>query len=571
MARSIKGLKIEISGDTTGLNSALKKSNDELKTTQSRLNEVNNALKMDPNNVELVAAKQRELAKAVKTTKEMYENARDAAAEAKRQFEAGAITQEKYDEYVVVVGNLKGKFDEAKKAADGFAKESSNLNKTLSTVATTSGKVAEATRAVSAAAAIAVGSIVSMGIKAAQTADELMTLSQQTGVSTEELQKMQYAADLVDVSVDDMVNAMARLTSKMGSSSKEVQEAFNKLGVSVTDSSGQMRDNQEVFYDVLQSLSRIGNETERDQMAMDLFGKSANELAGIIDDGGEALRAYGEEAANLGLIMDEQTLQALNKVNDEFDRLKNLAKMEFAKAGASALETLTPVIETLINAISSLLQWIGDLDSTSFAVFLGFGALVASIYPVATAINAVTTAAQTLIPIISSATGVLGAMSATTATLYGLVFLFAGAVIGLISAWDDMSSIEKAIGILGTLVTAAAAAAIATGALSSAATMGVAAAGIAAGIGTIALAVNAATRQKDNTSGGITSGIMAKSAGAGGGPSYNTYNNYSTTTNNYGSKQPQPIQVNIDGHQAAMAMYDPLQDVGYAHGPNWTR
>ena len=520
---------------------------------------------MDPKNTELMAVKQRELAKAVKTTGEMYKAAKDAAAEAKKQFEAGAITREKYDEYIVTLANLKGKFEQAKW-------EASKLNQTLSSVGTAAGKVADATKGISTVAAGAMGAIVTMGVKAAQTADDLMTLSQQTGVSTDELQKMQYAADLVDVSVDDMVNAMARLTRSMASSSGETQAAFSRLGVSVTDAGGQMRNNQDVFYDVLQALSNIGNETERDQLAMQIFGKSANELAGIIDDGGEALKAYGEEAANLGLIMDEQTLQSLNKVNDEFDRLKNLAKMEFAKAGASALETLTPVIERLISVISGLLQWIGELDSTSFAMILTFGMIVASIYPVATAINAVTTAAQTLIPVITSATGVLTTMKATTAALYGIVGLFAGAVVALMAAWDDMSGIEKAIGILGALVTAAAAAAIATGALSSAATMGVAAAGIAAGIGTIALAVNAATRQKDTTSAGITSGIMAQSAGGyGGGPSYNTYNNYMNTTNNYGSKQPQPIQVNIDGHQAAMAMYDPLQDVGYAHGPNWTR
>lgn len=565
MARTIKGLKIEISGDTTGLNSALRKSNEELKTTQSRLNEVNKALKMDPKNAELMAVKQRELAKAVKTTGEMYKAAKDAAAEAKKQFEAGAITREKYDEYIVTLANLKGKFEQAKA-------EASKLNQTLSSVGTAAGKVADATRGISTVAAAAVGSLVTMGVKAAHTADDLMTLSQQTGVSTDELQKMQYAADLVDVSVDDMVNAMARLTRSMASSSGETQAAFSRLGVSVTDAGGQMRNNQDVFYDVLQALSNIGNETERDQLAMQIFGKSANELAGIIDDGGEALKAYGEEAANLGLIMDEQTLQSLNKVNDEFDRLKNLAKMEFAQAGAAALEAMTPVIEDLIGMVSSLLQWFGSLDTDSMALILTLGLLVASISPVAFAINQVTMAAQTLIPVISKAIATLTTMQATTAALYGIVGLFAGVVIALMAAWDDMNGIEKAIGILGALVTAAAAAAIATGALSSAATMGVAAAGIAAGIGTIALAVNAATRQKDTTSAGITSGIMAQSAGGyGGGPSYNTYNNYMNTTNNYGSKQPQPIQVNIDGHQAAMAMYDPLQDVGYAHGPNWTR
>jgi hypothetical protein len=67
-------------------------------------------------------------------------------------------------------------------------------------------------------------------------------------------------------------------------------DAFNDLGVSVTNADGSMRDAESVFNDTLKALSQIDNETERDQKAYEIFGKSADQLAGIIDDGGAALQ-----------------------------------------------------------------------------------------------------------------------------------------------------------------------------------------------------------------------------------------------------------------------------------------
>ena len=137
-----------------------------------------------------------------------------------------------------------------------------------------------------AAAGIGTG-LLKLGYDAVTGADDLNTLAKQTGFSTEEIQKMQYAADLIDVSFEDISGALKKFKSKIDPSNKSLAA----LGVSTVDANGNLRDATDVFQDAVVALSQVSNETERDQLAMELFGKSADSLAGIIDDGVAALQA----------------------------------------------------------------------------------------------------------------------------------------------------------------------------------------------------------------------------------------------------------------------------------------
>ena len=85
MANNIKGITIEIGGDTTGLDKALKGVNSELTSTQRELKEVDKALKLDPKNTELLEQKQRTLAKAVEATSQKLKTLKEAQAQAAEQ------------------------------------------------------------------------------------------------------------------------------------------------------------------------------------------------------------------------------------------------------------------------------------------------------------------------------------------------------------------------------------------------------------------------------------------------------------------------------------------------------
>ena len=198
-----------------------------------------------------------------------------------------------------------------------------------------------------------VGALVSCTMSAVETADELLTLSSTTGITTDELQKMQYAANFVDVSLDTMTGSMNKLTRTMSSArdgSKESEEAFRKLGIRITDTHGQLRNSNDVFYEVIDSLGKIKNETERDAMAMKIFGKSAQELNPLIEAGSKRLKELGVEAENLGVVIEGDDLEALGELQDSMDRFKATTE---GLQNSLAL-TLLPVLTALFDAISRI-------------------------------------------------------------------------------------------------------------------------------------------------------------------------------------------------------------------------
>ena len=93
----IRGITVEIGGDTTGLDKALKGVNSTIKTTQSSLKDVNKLLKLDPVNTNLVTQKQKLLRDAVNATKEKLEALKTAQGQARQQLENGTLGQDKYD------------------------------------------------------------------------------------------------------------------------------------------------------------------------------------------------------------------------------------------------------------------------------------------------------------------------------------------------------------------------------------------------------------------------------------------------------------------------------------------
>ena len=97
MANRIKGITVEIGGDTTGLDKALKGVNSTIKTMQSSLKDVNKLLKLDPANTNLVTQKQKLLKDAVNATKEKLEALKTAQEQAREQLENGTLGQDKYD------------------------------------------------------------------------------------------------------------------------------------------------------------------------------------------------------------------------------------------------------------------------------------------------------------------------------------------------------------------------------------------------------------------------------------------------------------------------------------------
>ena len=240
--------------------------------------------------------------------------------------------------------------------------------------------------AIAAAVAVAIKAIKElhdMTLEAASDVDDLVTQSMVTGLSTKTLQEMQYASEFVDVSVDTMTGSMTKLTRAMADArngNEATAKAFAELGVSVTDSNGNLRSAEDVFYDIIDALGQIDNQTERDAMAMEILGKSAQDLNPLILAGSDAMKQYAEEAAAVNYVLSDEQVAALAAVDDAHQKYmltveaaKNQLAADFAPASQAAMEafahavqiagkTLTEshIIENLAHVIQGIM---GILDS----------------------------------------------------------------------------------------------------------------------------------------------------------------------------------------------------------------
>lgn len=366
MAGNIKGMTIEIGGNTAPLDKALKEVNSEVKKTQSELTQVNKLLKLDPNNITLLKQKQELLTKAIgdSTTK------LDALKQAQKQLDeevkkGNPINQAEYRKLEREIAMTESSLAKMKSEVQNTNPKVQALKDGLAKMGETAQGIAKkgldlTIKAVEGltAGAIACGTaLLKMGIDAGKSADDLNTLSAVTGLTTEQIQKFKYASDLIDVDMNTLTGALKKTTSAMNSAKTgtgKSAEAFRKLGVNIKNANGSLKDNNEVFEDSIRALGKISNETERDALAMELFGKSATELNPLIKGGIDRLAEMGDKAERLGLILSQEALDGANNFNDQLDMIKANGQGLFNKIGNQVANDLAPAMETLNGTIEDI-------------------------------------------------------------------------------------------------------------------------------------------------------------------------------------------------------------------------
>lgn len=439
MAGNIKGITIEIGGNTTPLQKALSDVNKSIKDTQKQLKDVDKLLKIDPSNIELLRQKQDLLNKAVNDTKDKLDKEREALRQLSEQDQTPEVTDK--------MNQLKRAIIEDEQALDSLKSQQKEFGSVAAQAIAAAGREVQAfgdkiqdvgkkLQPISAASGGFAAGMIGLGYNSITAADDLNTLSKQTGISTDSLQKMKYASDLVDVSVEDITGAFAKMKKGMSGS----PDAFNDLGVSVTNADGSMRDAEDVFNDTLKALSNIENETERDQKAYAVFGKSADQLAGIVDDGGEALRQYGDKAEELGLIMSGDTLNSLNEINDKVDESKAQIGAAAGELGATIAEGILPLVDPIVEGIQKVTEFIKNLTPEQTNLILAIAGVIAVVAPllsiiggIISAVGTVMTMAPVIMGVLSAITGPIGLVIAGIAALIAIIIV-------CITHWDQIKA-----------------------------------------------------------------------------------------------------------------------------------
>ena len=255
--------------------------------------------------------------------------------------------------------------DETDGATDGLSEFSDTLAGLKDSVA--AGDIGGIVSSLGAMKGLLVGGAIVSGLKevaekiwdvaqaGAAYADDILTMSTVTGLSTDALQEYQYMADLVDVSVETITGSITKLTRSMlqaKDGTGEQAEAFAALGIQITNADGSLRDVQEVWGEIITALGQVSNETERIAYAMALMGKSAQDLNPLIEAGADKINALRQEAHEAGAVLDEDMLATLGEMQDAFDRLSQQTDaFERILAG-----TLAPTITDIVNAIVGAVQ-----------------------------------------------------------------------------------------------------------------------------------------------------------------------------------------------------------------------
>ena len=234
---------------------------------------------------------------------------------------------------------------------------------------TTGAIVAGVTGAMAAGIAAGTGALVSFTQGGAAYADEVLTMSTNTHIATDELQAYMYAAELVDVSTETLTSSMARNIRSMNSAAEgtgEVAEAYEALGISVTDADGNLRDSQEVYWQAIDALGEIDDATQRDALSMTLFGRGAQDLNSLIAVGSEGMAEYAAQAEEAGAVLSEDTLQRFGEFDDVMQTVGSGVDAAKNALGTVLLPVLTQLggegVGLLGEFTNGILAANGDMD-----------------------------------------------------------------------------------------------------------------------------------------------------------------------------------------------------------------
>jgi phage-related minor tail protein len=443
MAGNIKGITIEFRGDTTKLDKALREIKNSTKDIDKELKNVDRALKFNPKNIDLWRQKQELLRQRITQTEANLKELKNAQA----QMDAKGVDKnsEEYRrlqrEIIETESKLKHFNSELRQIGNVNLRAMSEQFKDMGNKLTSAG---HAMQGLSTAAAAVAASIGALTVKSGKWADDINTMSKVYSIGTGELQKYAAAADLVDVDVETIAKSHVKLEKTMLSASKGTgasAEAFEKLGVDVTDANGNLRQGDAVWQDVIKALGSMENETERDAIAMQLMGKSAAELNPLIEDGGETYKQVSDTLAKYDLdFIDQETLDQANAFNDSIDMIKSVGMVAFQQLGTQLAAYLAPAMEKVVDVVGRLANWFANLSPRTQAIIAGIAAVVAVVAPLLIGLGKVSFAISSIMSLMATLGPAIGGIVAA----FGPVILIIGAVVAagvlLYKNWDTIKA-----------------------------------------------------------------------------------------------------------------------------------
>ena len=445
---SIKGITIRFEGDTTKLDKALRQIEKNTRSLDKELKQVDKALKFNPTSIELWRQKQDLLKKKIDETKSRLDLLKDT----QRRIDSGEI-EATADEYrklqrdiIVTENQLKTFEGQLRKIGNVNLRAMSEQFRDMGNKLTSAG---QAMRGLSTAAAAVAASIGAVTVKSGKWADDINTMSKVYSIGTKELQQYSAAAELVDVDVETIAKSHVKLEKTMMSASKGTgasAEAFEKLGVDITNADGSLREGDAVWQDTISALGNMENETERDAIAMQLMGKSAAELNPLIEDGGKTYKQVSDTLSKYGLdFIDQETLDQANAFNDSLDTIKAVGMVAFQQLGTQLAAYLAPAMQKVVDLVGQIAGWFANLSPETQALIAGVAGFVAVLAPLLIGLGKISFAISSIMSLMSVIGPAIGGVIAAVGPIALVIAGVVAAGIALYKNWDLVKAKASAL------------------------------------------------------------------------------------------------------------------------------
>ena len=268
-------------------------------------------------------------------------------------------------------------------------------------------------------------------------ADSMSKMSQRTGVAAPMLDKFRKVAELSDTSIEGLGKGFKTLASNMYDAQAKgtgpAADAFNKLGIAITDSNGKLRESDQVMLDIADKFKQMADGPEKAALAADLFGaKIGDELIPLLNSGGDAVR-------NMGTSLTQEFADKAAAFNDRLETMQEKlgdVGLRLTEALLPALEKLVGIMEGIGNVFSTLPQPLQDVALVFTAIAIPVAALavpLGALLPLFTALGAALTSIGPILAgipaLIAGWAGAIGPLVAGLGTLGKiLIGVFSGPV-----------------------------------------------------------------------------------------------------------------------------------------------
>ena len=226
------------------------------------------------------------------------------------------------------------------------------------------GKLNIAMAAAAAVTAVVAKKLLDLANETAAYGDNVAKTSTRLGVTVEEFQRLDHALKISGSSMEAQKGSfvrLARVADDANSGLKTAEEAFQRLGVSVTDADGVLKNQPQLLAEVADAFARTADGTEKTALAAELFGRKGTDLLQFLNLGSEGIRNLGDEAEALGAVMSGEAARAAESYTDSVTRLN--ASFDGVKRTIGT--AVMPVIESVTNEITGVIKWWRDLGATT--------------------------------------------------------------------------------------------------------------------------------------------------------------------------------------------------------------